>query len=147
MVTDTANVTTMGLPNNPVPLTGGLAAVIGNGPHAASGFTITDRPTFGGTAPPYLVVQLYARHFNVDAQLSLGEAVANANGQWTFTAGPLAVGTYIVTATYTIPAGYPSNTMRLTNQNGSDLVYIDLTHPGSSDGFRTARKRSNIPRS
>ncbi len=106
---------------------GGLADVISNGPHAASGFTNTDRPVFSGTAPPYSIVQIDSRHFNVDAQLPLGEAVADGNGQWTFTAGPLAVGTYIFTATITVPGGYPSNPVTLTNANGTDLVYIDLT--------------------
>jgi hypothetical protein len=106
---------------------GVLADVVGNGPHSASGFTNTDRPTFTGTAAPYATVQLYARHFNTDAELPLGESVANGNGQWTLTTGPLAVGTYIVTATFTTPGGYPSNMITLTNTNGTDLVYIDLT--------------------
>ncbi len=132
-VTDTATVTTNSLPGTSVPVMGGLAPVITNGPHAALGFTNTDRPTFSGkTAVPYSIVQLYARHFNVDAELPLGEAVADGNGNWTFTAGPMAVGTYIITATVTIPGGYPSNAVTLTNEiananKNADLVYIDLT--------------------
>ena len=105
-------------------LTGGLADVINNGPHAATGFTNTNRPIFTGTAAPYSTVLLYARHFNTDAELPLGEAVTNGNGQWILTSGPLAVGTYIVSATVTIPGGYPSNMIAL---NGGNLVYIDLT--------------------
>jgi hypothetical protein len=127
IVTDTANVTTQGLPGSGSALTGGLADATANGPHAAAGFTNTDRPIFSGTAAPFAIVQLYARHFNVDAQLPLGEAVADAYGHWTLTTGPLAVGTYIVTATVTIPGGYPSNLITLTNANGTDLVYIDLS--------------------
>jgi hypothetical protein len=105
-------------------LTGGLADVITNGPHAAMGFTNTDRPTFSGTAAPYSIVQLYARTFNADAELPVGEAVTSGNGLWTLTTGPLAVGTWIFTATVTLPGGYPSNMIPL---NGGNLVYIDLT--------------------
>lgn len=108
-------------------LIGGLATTIGNGPHAADGFTNTNRPTFIGTAAPYSIVQLYARHFNTDAEQPLGEAVTNASGQWTLTTGPLAVGTYIVTGTVTIPGGYPSGLVPMTNQSGGNLLYIDLT--------------------
>ena len=106
--------------------TGGLANLIVNGPLAASGYTNTNRPTFSGTSAPFAIVQLYARYLNVDAELPLGEAVASANGQWTLTTGPLARGVSVVTAVVTIPAGYPSTTMTLSNQNGTNLVYIDL---------------------
>ncbi len=107
--------------------TGTLANVIGNGPHAASGFTNTNRPTFSGTSTPFAIVQLYGRHFNADTEVPLGQAVATSSGQWTFTSGPLAVGTWIITATATPPGGYPGYAMTLSNQNGGDLVYIDLT--------------------
>jgi hypothetical protein len=113
-----------------VPITspiGGLSDAISNGPHAAMGFTNTDRPTFSGTAAPFSIVQLYARHFNADAELPVGEAVTNASGQWTSTTGPLAVGTWIFTATVTISGGYPSNMIPLTNADGTELVYIDLS--------------------
>jgi hypothetical protein len=116
----------VGNPGAPA-LTGGLTAIITNGPHSASGFTNTNRPTFTGTTAPFAIVQLYARHFNVDAELPLGEAVADGNGHWSLTTGPLAVGTYIVTATVTLPGSYPSGMITLYNQNGTDLVYIDLT--------------------
>ena len=106
--------------------TGGLANSIVNGPLAANGYTNTNRPTFSGTSAPFAIVQLYARYLNVDAELPLGEAVASANGQWTLTTGPLARGISVVTAVVTIPAGYPSTVMTLSNQNGTDLVYIDL---------------------
>jgi hypothetical protein len=106
-------------------LTGGLStsSAFINGPYSALGFTNTNRPTFSGTAPAYSVVQVYARHFHADAQLYLGEAVADGNGNWTLTTGPLAVGTYIVSATDTIPGGYPST---LTPLDGGNRVYIGL---------------------
>ena len=122
-ITSKASVTS----NTVYSFTGGLADVITNGPHAAMGFTNTNRPTFTGTAAPYAIVQLYARHFNTDAKLPLGEAVANGNGQWSLTTGPLAVGTYIVSATVTLPGGYPSGTITLHKPSGTDLVHIDLT--------------------
>ncbi len=109
-----------------VSFTGGLAPIPGNGPNAAEGYTNTNRPTFNGTSAPFAIVQLYARYLNVDAELPLGEAVASANGQWTLTTGPLARGVSVVTAVVTIPAGYPSTAMTLSNQNGTNLVYIDL---------------------
>jgi hypothetical protein len=108
-------------------LVGGLTNVISNGPHAAMGFTNTDRPTFSGTTAPFSTVQLYGRHFNADAELPLGEAVASTSGQWTLTTGPLAVGTWVFAATVTVPGGYPSNMIPLTNPSGGDLVYINLS--------------------
>jgi hypothetical protein len=36
-------------------------------------------------------------------------------------------GTYTITATVTIPGGYPSQMMTLQNSNDSQLVYIDLS--------------------
>jgi Bacterial Ig-like domain len=109
-----------------VGFSGGLAPITGNGPNAVEGYTNTNRPTFSGTSAPFAIVQLYARYLNADAELPLGEAVASANGQWTLTTGPLARGVSVVTAVVTIPAGYPSTTMTLSNQNGTNLVYIDL---------------------
>jgi hypothetical protein len=125
---DSINITSTALVNtNQVyGFTGGLANSIVNGPLAANGYTNTNRPTFSGTAAPFAIVQLYARYLNVDAELPLGEAVASANGQWTLTTGPLARGVSVVTAVVTIPAGYPSTAMTLSNQNGTNLVYIDL---------------------
>jgi hypothetical protein len=126
--TATANSTALVLIPNPTPTSiGGLANVVTNGPHAARGYTNTNRPTFTGTAPPFSIVQLDARHFNVDAELPLGEAVATSTGQWTLTTGPLAAGIYIVAATITPPGGYPSNMFELTNANGKNLVFIDLS--------------------
>ncbi len=125
---DSINITSTALVNtNQVyGFTGGLANSIVNGPLAANGYTNTNRPTFDGTSAPFAIVQLYARYVNVDAELPLGEAVASANGQWTLTTGPLARGVSVVTAVVTIPTGYPSTAMTLSNQNGTNLVYIDL---------------------
>ena len=125
---DSINITSTALVNsNQVyGFTGGLAPIPGNGSNAAAGYTNTNRPTFSGTSAPFAIVQLYTRYVNVDAELPLGEAVASANGQWTLTTGPLARGVSVVTAVVTIPTGYPSTAMTLSNQNGTNLVHIDL---------------------
>jgi hypothetical protein len=112
--------------NQATGFTGGLTDSIVNGPLSANGYTSTNRPTFSGTAPPFSIVRLYARYLSVDAPIALGEAVTSASGQWTLTTGPLATGSYIVTATVTIPGGYPSSPMTLSNRNGTDIVYVDL---------------------
>lgn len=125
-ITVIATVTTADLSGSTPILTGTLD-VIRNGPHSANGFTNTNRPTFSGTATPFSTVQLYARHFNTDAELPLGEAVTSANGQWSLTVSPLAVGTWIFTATQTPPGGYPSSLTTLTTQDKGTLVYIDLS--------------------
>src|SRR5271157_2947538 len=122
--------------------TGGLANLIVNGPLAANGYTNTNRPTFSGTSAPFAIVQLYARYLNADAELPLGEAVASANGQWTLTTGPLATGIIVVTAAVTVPGGYPSAMMTLINQNGTDLVYIDLA---PSSAKRPPHRRVEAP--
>ena len=109
---DTANVTSTDLSNGAVYLSGGLSAEPGNGPNAASGYTDTDRPTFSGTTVPYSIVQLYSQLAGVDATLPLGQAVATASGQWSFTSGPLTDGIYTITATVTPPAGFPSTRFR-----------------------------------
>ena len=126
VATSTANVTSTDLSNNEVYLTGSLANISSNGPNAANGYTDTDQPTFSGTTVPYSIVQLYARLSGVDATQPLGEAVATASGQWTFTSGPLADGLYTITATVTPPAGFPSGTIPLAN-NGQ--IVIDTVSP------------------
>ncbi len=101
---------------------GGLALNGVNGSHAFTGYTNTNQPTFSGTAVPFSTVQLYGKYWGIDAVQPLGEAVTNASGQWTLTVGPLAKGTYIITATVTPPGGYPV-AEELTN-NG--LVYVNI---------------------
>jgi PKD repeat protein len=125
-VTDTAVVTTTDLSNNAVMFTGGLAAVPGNGPNAASGYTDTDRPTFSGTTVPFSIVQLSARLSGVDATLPLGQAVAGQDGQWSLATGPLVDGIYTITATVTPPAG-PSSGMIPLADNGR--IVVDTVSP------------------
>ena len=97
-----------------------------NGPFAAGGFTDTNRPTFSGTSAPFAIVQLYARRSDLDATLSLGQAIASGDGHWSLATGPLSPGIYTITAVVTSPGGYPSDMMPLAN---SGRVVIDTTHP------------------
>jgi hypothetical protein len=101
----------------------GMLATVGNGPHSSTGYTNTNQPTFIGTALPFSTVKLYARPWGIDTSLPLGETVANASGQWTLTAGPLASLTYTVSATVTPAGGYPSTMMLLSENN---VVHIDM---------------------
>jgi hypothetical protein len=126
-IASTAVVTAFNANGNAASLTGGLAVVVTNGPHVVHGFTNTNRPIFSGTAPAFSTVQIYSRHFHVDARIPIGEAVADASGHWTFTSGPLAAGIYVFAATVTIPGGYPSGLVPLKNADGTQLGYIGLT--------------------
>jgi hypothetical protein len=95
-----------------------------NGPFISSGYATTNQPTFDGTAAAYAIVQLFARPLNVDAEVPLGETVADSSGNWSLATGPLAAGGYIITAKVTPPAGYASLMMALTSNNGT--FFIDL---------------------
>jgi Ca2+-binding RTX toxin-like protein len=70
-----------------------------------TGWSATDRltndttPTFSGTAEPGSTVGVFA------GAASLGTTTADGDGDWTFTAAPLADGPYSVTAAATDPAG------------------------------------------
>ena len=126
---------------NPFQFTGGLALIGSNGPHAQDGYTITNQPTFSGTASPFSIVQLYARPFGIDTQLPLGTAVTNGAGQWSLTAGPLLPGRYNISAIVTPSGGYPSAMMSLKDDG---LVHIDMvpkrSHPhGAAAVHKTAK--------
>jgi hypothetical protein len=125
-VMDTATVTSAPPPNSTVSFSGSLADISANGPNAVTGYTDSDEPTFSGTTVPYSIVNLYARLSSVDTTLPLGQAVATANGQWSFTSGPLTDGLYTITATVTPPAGFPSAMIPIAN-NGQ--IVIDTVPP------------------
>jgi hypothetical protein len=114
----------IGSPSPTFAFTGGLATVPANGPFISRGYATTNQPTFDGTAGAYAIVQLFARPSNADTELSLGETVADPSGNWSLATGPLAAGAYIVTAKVTPPAGYPSQMIALSSNNGT--FFIDL---------------------
>ncbi|MDG3008284.1 Ig-like domain-containing protein [Paludisphaera mucosa] len=107
--------------------TAGLAIAPGNGPNAANGYTLTNRPTFAGTATPYATVQLYARPTIADATIPIGSGVADGSGAWSVQSTPLADGAYAVTAVQTPPAGYPGEPVSLAANQGR--VVVDTVAP------------------
>ncbi|QEH34697.1 hypothetical protein OJF2_32380 [Aquisphaera giovannonii] len=123
----------------PAPVfSGGLANLIVNGPFAPSGYTNTNRPTFAGDATPFAIVNVYARNLKYDAQIPLGQAVADSGGRWTLVSTPLARGAYSVTATSTIPKGTTSTPSVLSNADGSQVVHVAM-QPAAAKGHRPAR--------
>src|SRR5262249_57551102 len=98
----------------------------------ARGLAASNGPTLGGRSTAFAIVELFARPSNVDANIPLGETVADANGHWSLTTGPLAPGSYLVTAKVTPPAGYPSLMMTLTSNNGTFFIGLSPTSTSSS---------------
>ncbi len=121
----TSSTALIGSPSPTFAFTGGLAPVPANGAFISSGYATTNQPTFDGTAGAYAIVQLFARPLNVDAELPLGETVADSSGHWSLATGPLAAGGYVITAKVTPPAGYPSEMMALSSNHGT--FFIDLS--------------------
>ena len=122
----TSSTALIGSPSPTFAFTGGLARVPANGAFISSGYATTNQPTFDGTAGAYAIVQLFARPLNVDAELPLGETVADSSGHWSLATGPLAAGGYVITAKVTPPAGYPSELMALYQQSWN-LFHRPLT--------------------
>ena len=122
---------------NPYAFTIALAPVPSNGPNAANGLTITNRPTLTGTAPPFALVQLTANRIDVDATLDLGEAVANGSGQWTLGTNPLADGIYDIVATVTPPGSLPPQ-----QDDQPARARLALSTSSSSTPHRHASSRS-----
>ena len=88
----------------------------------ADGASVDDTtPTFAGTAEPGAVIELFA------GAASLGTTTADNDGAWSFTAGELPEGAYIVTATATDAAGNTSSASAAVN------VAIDLNDPPAAN--------------
>jgi hypothetical protein len=135
-ISDTAQVASIDLSNNMPQLSGGLALIPANGPRVAKGYTNTNQPIFSGTAPPFSIVQLYARPFGIDTEEPLGETVTSMSGQWSLSAGPLLAGTYNISAIMTPAGGAPGLLTALAN-NG--LVHIDMVPKASKAELRHQR--------
>jgi len=112
--------------NSPFVFTGQLDALSNTGPPGSQGFTRSSQPTFTGTAEPFAIVRLFAQRSDQDAPVPLGQAPANAEGQWSLAVGPLADGRYAMSAQVIDPNGIPGP-MVLFNP-GSPLV-IDTVAP------------------
>jgi hypothetical protein len=112
----------IGSPSPSYAFTGGLAAVLNNGPDVSAAEATTRQPAFGGTASAFALVRLFAQPLHGQKRVVLGETVADPNGQWTLTAPRMKSGRYLVTAVVTPPAGYPSDLIPLTQNGGVFLI-------------------------
>ena len=95
-------------------------------PPASAGASPTNRPTLGGTAPAFSIIQVVARRDGVDATLPLGQTIADATGHWSLLVGPLVHGAFSVSAIVTPPGGSPTAPVPI-GDNGR--LYIDLVSP------------------
>lgn len=132
--------TQIGSPSPNFAFSGGLAAVPGNGGLIAGARATTRFPTFDGQSAAFAIVQLFAKPLHKDRSRALGTTVADPNGRWSLIAGPLARGSYLVTAVVTPPAGYSSQMIPLT-QNGG-VFYIGAPKSGHAKA-RAAITRAN----
>ena len=103
------------------------AAVFTGGLSTGGVDTNTDRPTFKvETTNAFALVRLFARAAGVDANPSIGQTIAGADGRWSLTVGPLAQGVYTITAIVTPPGSSPSVPF---NVGPSGRLIIDTTSP------------------
>ena len=92
--------------------------------------TKNDQPVFQGTASPFAIVQLFARPSLSSNGFFLGQAITDSSGNWSLTVGPLARGTYIITAVVTNPGGPPSVMMPLSPLGGPPGGVIQIGQAG-----------------
>jgi hypothetical protein len=87
-----------------------LAATSDSGRWNSDQVTNVSRPVFVGDANPNAIVQVYATRVGSwpTETRYLGQAIANANGDWTLWSSFLPDGAYTVTATQTPSGGAPS---------------------------------------
>ena len=105
-------------------LTGSLSLGSDRGASGSDNITNVNQPTFLGTAPPGSTVQLFAQAAGGGPNL-VGGTTAGPGGEWTLTVGPLADGSYTVTATTTDQAGRTSLPTPLL----SSALVIDTVGP------------------
>ena len=105
---------------------GGLDPASDTGVSNTDGITSIDQPTFRGTATPYAVVQLLARPQGQSDLVSLGQTVADPNGQWSLTVGPMLDGAYTLFASLAPPLGFPIQVVPLSTNN---QIVIDTVGP------------------
>ena len=97
------------------------------GTSGSDNITNVNQPTFIGTAPPGSTVQLFAQAAGGGPVL-VGGTTAGPGGDWTLTVGPLADGTYTISATTTDQAGQTSLPTPLLSSDSRPLV-IDTVGP------------------
>ena len=110
------------------------------------GRTIDQTPTYSGVAEPFDSVKLFAINDRTSETVLIGEAVADASGQWTITSSTLALGTYDVMAVIesdvdseirftaahrtVIAAAIDANgVLTVVGTNDDDTIVVDATNP------------------
>ncbi len=109
-------------------VTGGLSAGSDRGTSGSDNITNVNQPTFTGTAPAGSTVQLFAQAAGAGPVL-VGGTTAGPGGNWTLTVGPLADGTYTISATTTDGAGRTSLPTPLLSSDLRGPLVIDTVGP------------------
>src|SRR4051794_5257564 len=85
-----------------------------------------ERPTFGAAKELPITADGGGEQRDIDAHLSLGQAIADTSGRWTLPTDPLAGGFHSITATITPPGAAPFlATNPPGSANASDTFVID----------------------
>ena len=107
-----------------IPLSFRLAASSDSGVSNSDQITNVSRPVFVGRATPYSIVQVYAaRNGSQPTETRyLGQAIVNANGDWSLWSTFLPDGWYTVSAVETPTGGSPSAPVALPNPLVIDTV-------------------------
>lgn len=128
-------------------VTGGLDPGSDSGVAKGIGLTNFRQPTFAGLAPAYAVVQLFGQRLGDSGPIPLGQTVADDNGRWALTAGPLVDGAYRVTVSETAPGGFPTPPVNLVPANGFApfTLIVDTAGPRVAElAFDPAARRITV---
>ncbi|QDV39047.1 Ig-like domain-containing protein [Tautonia plasticadhaerens] len=85
-------------PVPPVRISGRLSPLADTGASVDDALTSTPFPTFVGSARPFSVVLVHARRLDQKQETLLGRALADTQGNWQVSGGPLPDGPYVVSA-------------------------------------------------
>ena len=109
-------------------VTGVLSPGSDRGTSGSDNITNVNQPTFAGTAPPGSTVRLFAQPAGQGPVL-VGATTAGVGGDWTLTVGPLADGTYTISATTTDQAGQTGLPTPLLSSESRGPLVIDTVAP------------------
>ena len=110
-------------------VTGALDPGSDSGVSNADGITNDNTPTFIGTAPPGSTVQITAVPASGGSPVVIGQGVADGNGNYRITAGPLPDGSYTIRVTATNAAGLPIASSQILPGGGTGPLVIDTAGP------------------
>lgn len=130
-------------------LSGALDPASDSGASNTDGITAATQPRFQGSAPPNATVQLLATRAGdrPETPLLIGQAVADAQGNWSIQSAPLAEGSYTVIATAFASDGRAISAVPVAMGNAGGPLVVDTTGPrlvGLSLDARTATLQLNL---